>query len=236
MIRQILFFAALIIPGSLIAQDSLKNESTLSVNADLVSRYVWRGSILGDAKPNIQPYITFCKSGFSAGAWGSSSVGGNYNEVDLFASYNIKYFTLLVTDYFTDYEAASKMHYFDYGDSTTLHSFEGALSFDGTEKIPLKILAAVYFYGYDKDSLGENYYSTYLEAAYTASIHETEVGISLGFTPMEGLYGSEPGVVNIGISALREIKITDKFSLPVQGSLIVNPQTENIWFVLAVKL
>jgi hypothetical protein len=56
----------------------------------------------------------------------------------------------------------------------------------------------------------------------------------VGFTPFEGYYGTSLGVVNAGINAHKEFKITEKFQLPVFVSLITNPQKENIYFVAGV--
>ena len=41
-------------------------------------------------------------------------------------------------------------------------------------------------------------------------------------------------LVNIGLSSLRDIKITDKYSLPVKGSLILNPDLEQIHIVFGL--
>jgi hypothetical protein len=51
-----------------------------------------------------------------------------------------------------------------------------------------------------------------------------------------GYYGSGPGVINLGITASREIRITETFSLPVSASLITNPQAENIFLVFGISL
>ena len=43
-------------------------------------------------------------------------------------------------------------------------------------------------------------------------------------------------VSNIGINVSREITITDQFSLPVSGSAILNPDTEQYYLVLGISL
>ncbi len=42
-------------------------------------------------------------------------------------------------------------------------------------------------------------------------------------------------VCNIGLTASKEISITDKFSLPVNGALIWNPQREQFNVVVAIS-
>jgi hypothetical protein len=58
----------------------------------------------------------------------------------------------------------------------------------------------------------------------------------VGFTPASGLYCDKAGVVNLGISAVRKIAVTDKFELPLKASLITNPQAQNIYFVIGITL
>jgi len=53
------------------------------------------------------------------------------------------------------------------------------------------------------------------------------------------LYGENSddfGIVNLGITLAKEIQITDKFSLPVSGSLITNPTAESIFIVFGISL
>ncbi|MBK7629177.1 MAG: hypothetical protein IPJ23_00235 [Ignavibacteriales bacterium] len=49
---------------------------SLTVSADLVSRYIWRGIDVNDAV-NIQPNLSLAVGGFSAGFWGSYSLSNN---------------------------------------------------------------------------------------------------------------------------------------------------------------
>ena len=55
-------------------------------------------------------------------------------------------------------------------------------------------------------------------------------------TFMEGFYGTGAGLVNLGITGTRNIKISDQFELPVRSSLVVNPQAQKIFLVLGVTL
>jgi uncharacterized protein (TIGR02001 family) len=83
------------------AATPLAGQVALSVGADPVSHYVWRGIDMFDGGTPIQPWITldFGDTGLSVGAWGSFStvkrghlVGGaiprsDLDELDLFASF-----------------------------------------------------------------------------------------------------------------------------------------------------
>ena len=83
---------------SLSAQD-------LSIETDVVSRYIWRGFDLGDNTPSIQPTIEFSTGGFTAGFWGAWATANNVtNEIDIYASYALDLSTagglsLGITDY-----------------------------------------------------------------------------------------------------------------------------------------
>ena len=67
--------------------DTTKSNWDNSVYADLVSRYVWRGSDFGNS-PAIQPGLDISYKNFTVGAWGSASLASlNLQEADLFASY-----------------------------------------------------------------------------------------------------------------------------------------------------
>lgn len=219
-----IFFGVLITHAY--AQDSLsKKESPFSFNTDIVSSYIWRGSMISNV-PNIQPYFSFSKKGIEIGSWGSAAINGDYSELDIYAAYTFKTFKLLVTDYYV-FSGYDDENYFSYANNKTAHSFEGTLSFTGTDKLPLKILAATFFYGYDKNISGNNYYSTYFEATYSFK----DIDIILGATPSEGLYADDAGLVNAGFTAHKEIKITEHFSIPSTFSLMANPSAEKVFFV-----
>lgn len=220
-----------------------KKKLPFELGVDLMSRFVWRGTCINKT-PNIQPYFVYApKFGLKVGAWGSYSVTGDYAEVDLYAAYGYKGFSVTATDYFVMNESASFNHFFDCKSETTGHLVEAALAYEGPKKFPVKITAATMVWGADRiadqnDMIVDtvlndttygvkNAYSTYFEVGYTIR----NISLFVGFTPMEGIYGSKAGVVNAGISAKKDIKITDHFSLPVQAALITNPQRQNIYLV-----
>lgn len=106
-------------------------------------------------------------------------------------------------------------------------------------------MVATNIYGDDaKRNDGSNLFSTYIEAGYCFEVGETSCNAFLGYTPtkpdleneLTGYYGDDAGIINLGISAEKEIKITDHFSLPIKASLITNPQAENIFLVVGVSL
>ncbi len=225
--------------------DEAKNNDLLSVSCDLMSRYVWRGTDFG-ASPSIQPGVEFNKGGFALGAWGAYAMNlTGAQEADLYVSYTYNdMVSIIVTDYFFPNEVGA-YKYFDYDKNTTGHILETSLSFNGTEKLPLTFLLAANVWGADAQSLNSDatvkgiQYSTYAELGYSykninafMGFNLTDPDENLGET---GFYGNGFGVVNLGLTATKDIKFTDKFSLPLSVSVITNPQAEKIYLVAGIS-
>ena len=244
-----------------IEQDSTK-AAQITFGVDLMSRYIWRGMDYGNS-PAIQPNVGFSVNGFKIGVWGSYGIAeykekvndsttvemGHYAEFDLFAAYTWKWFTIGVTDYFipNGLQPNSSNKYYNYKNSTTGHALEASLFYNGTEKLPLQICVCTLFYGADKgkDALGEygkgntNNYSTYIEASYQFNIKKAGIGVKpfIGGIPFgSDWYGNNAGIVNIGFTASKSIKITNDFSLPVNTSVITNPQAQSVFLVFGLTL
>ncbi len=215
-----------------------ESKSSFSLSADIVSAFVWRGATASPT-PNIQPAMSLTTGNLEIGFWGSTDLLGKFKEIDVFASYSIKGFSVTLTDYFWD--PAKK--YFDFENKSTGHSFELGMAY-GFEKIPLQISAATMLYGDDKkfayhptesDSVKCNY-STYIELNYTFSISENDLSVFVAATPTTGFYGNGCALIYAGVTANRIIKITDDFLLPVFATFAVNPQTEDFFVVFGITL
>lgn len=237
-------FMVLICFSTVSAQE---DNSPFSVNCDFMSRYVWRGTDFGGS-PSIQPALEFGSGGFVIGAWGAFATNmPGVQEADLYVGYTVNdMVSLTVTDYYFPDETIAVENYFDYGDNTTGHVFEVSASFNGTEKIPLSFLLGVNVFGADAKRLAAdgtiegNQYSTYAELAYAfkhisvfAGANLTAADTDLGKT---GFYGNDIGFVNVGCTASKDIRITDRFSFPLSVSLITNPQKEKIYLVAGISL
>lgn len=237
--RIIFLFTLLLFSGiSSMAQDDTLC-SKVNVGADVFSRYVWRGLDYGSA-PSIQPTFEYAhKSGLTIGYWGAFNFTGTYNEIDLYLTYGIKNWELTATDYYfpiSGVPSARSQRYLNYDNNTTGHVFEGLLKWKGTKKCPLTLQVGTFVYGADKNADNDQNYSTYVEAMYSFEKKAGKFDAFLGFTPAKGLYGNTMGVINMGVTSYREITITDHFTLPMQASIMINPQVSNIYFVLGFTL
>lgn len=229
----LIFILAMIQLQSLKAQEpDTTSKLTLDVNADLVSRYIWRG-LPSSLAPNIQPSVTLGCKNFSAQIWGSYGISQPYAEFDMNLSYTMGAFTLSLWDYYVNADEATTTHYFNFSD-TTLHSIEGSLTFNGTEGFPISITLATYLWGDDKDEAGDNYYSTYLELGYERNTGETNLKLFAGGTFGEGYYASKATMVNLGFTATRDLQLTEKTALPLTGSVIVNPDAKSVYLVFGI--
>lgn len=226
--------------------DSTKKDSCkadYSFGADLSSRYLWRGMELSKS-PCIQPTATLSIGNFSASAWGSYTLANeSLQEFDIYVSYKIKNITLAVNDYFVPDEYSSNNKYFIYDAGKTSHVVEAAATYSSEEN-PFSVTLGTFVYGADtgygyeekQDSLGNNYMSSYAEIGYAFKIKDNNLNLFCGLTPWAGYYGNTMGVVNAGLSMSKEIEITEKYSLPIKGTIMANPQTHNIYFGFAVTL
>lgn len=194
---------------------------SVEASADIVSSYVWRGTKFAGA--SIQPGVTYSNGGFSAGAWGSAGFDGTFLEADLFANYTFGFGLMLgITDYYfpgTDY--------FDISKATGAHGFEVNLGYS----IKDFSLSANYMLNEAGGALTKGG-DMYFEAGYAFKSFSVFAGAGSGWHTPDGKFG----LVNVGISSSKEVKITEDFSLPVSASMILNPTTQQFYVVAAISL
>lgn len=234
-----LLFLGLFSISSVVAQSTLDIDAKLS--GDLVSSYVWRG--FKQAGASVQPSLSVGAKGFTLGAWASTDLAGNGNkEVDFAASYAIGGLTVGVTDYWWDGEGA--YHYFSYPDKETVnvgHQLEANLGYTLPESFPLTLSWNTFFLGRgNKKANGDNSFSTYIQASYPFSVKDVNMSIAAGFTPWESaVYGPDIDGFKftcIQLGASKEVKINDKFAIPVYANIIANPAREDIHFVFGITI
>ena len=203
-----------------------------SLGTDIVSSYVWRGAYQTSAA--IQPSMGLSVSGFSLSAWGSVPFHGTAKEVDLTAAYEIAGLSLAVTDYWCVDEGSYK--YFMYDSKRTAHIFEGTIGYAlPIEKFPLSVSWNTMFAGADYLEEGDRAYSSYVEISFPFKIKTVDIGLSVGLNPWKSNYADDFSVINAGLKATKELKITDSFSLPISGEIIANPRYEDVFFVFGVS-
>jgi hypothetical protein len=251
----------LLFPGITFSQDSKKWPAGFQIGADIMSRYIWRGLNAGGTGPSIQPTLKLNVGNtdhmFSVGGWGAYTFGPTSNqEVDMIVSYTFKgMLTLMVTDYFFPGLYADKREqYFYYRQDSTGHVFEGMVMFNGTDKVPFTLMVATNFYGNDARRMKEVndstfvedglQYSTYIELGFKKTIRHFDFNAFVGGTVTNpntsrhetGYYANtKAGFTNIGIKVARAIPVTEKYSIPIQASLIANPLQNKFYIVFGIS-
>ena len=207
----------------------------LQVNADIMSRYIWRGLDFGNS-PSFQPALTVAVGNLRIGTWGAYSVGAQggsaFAEHDLWASYSVQNaagtFTAIYTDY---YYPSAGLKYFDYGGKGSgAHTLEVGLGYALPEDVPLTLTGYVNVHN-DPDN------SVYLQANYLLRVDGVSLDIFAGFTASRGAWyaASNASMINIGVKATRSVVVTESFSIPVSAAFIINPHLEQSYLTLGIS-
>jgi hypothetical protein len=207
------------------------NKLDVSIGADLVSKYIWRGEDCGSA--SVQPTISIAKNGFSLTAWGSVGFRlEDTEEIDLTLGYETGGFTAAITDYWFNYDE-EKDRYFEYAAHKTPHILEATVGYDFGF---LVLNWNTYFAGddYAKEN-GKRAYSSYTEAIVPFKLGELHFAAEVGITPWEGAYSTGLNVVNISLGASKEINITDSFGIPAFAKLTFNPNQNKAFFAFGIN-
>jgi len=200
--------------------------SQWTTGADFYSSYVWRGTRQGSG-PAIQPVIEFTTGSFTAGAWGSFDFN-DYQEVDLYLLFAL---TGSVSIGIQDYYLPG-LSYFDYSAASGSHAYEVNLIYSG-EHVSLEADYVINEAG----GIGSCGGDLYFEAGFSFDYFTVFMGAGNGwhtYDPVddEGAFN----VCNIGLEVSRDIIITDRFSIPVTGQLIFNPDSETMFLVVGFTL
>jgi uncharacterized protein (TIGR02001 family) len=191
-----------------------------TVATDVVSSYVWRGTQYSGV--SIQPTLDFTAGGFSIGSWGSAGFDG-FLEMDLYAKYAFGFgLTIGLTDYY--YPGSD---YFDTSTATGAHGLEANLGYS----IGGLSIGANYIFN-EAGSAGTAGGDMYFELGYAFNKFSIFAGAGDGWHTPTGNFG----LVNVGLSTVKEIKITDTFTLPLKGSVILNPTSKQFMLVAGITL
>ncbi|MGY8918789.1 MAG: hypothetical protein ACKVJ4_00310 [Flavobacteriales bacterium] len=195
--------------------------STLStfgqeIGADLVSRYVWRGTQFGDSA-HIQPGISYTTGDLEIGAWGSFALSGNDggSELDLYISYDLGFASLTLTNYTFPGDASASIIPDDF------FGVEGYELSTGFELGPVGLNVG---YFTETEDL-------YIETGFSLGNLDVAIGGGNEVYTLDGDFA----VCNVSLGTSKEIKITEDYSLPIFGSFVYNPDTTDAFLVLGAS-
>jgi uncharacterized protein (TIGR02001 family) len=211
----------------------------LSVGSDFVSRYVWRGTDFGNS-PSIQPTVAFSTGGLTIGFWGAYATNDPYQETDFYGGYNFDLKSsgsiyVGYTDYMFPGAGFDLTNFNNYDDPAGAgsHFIEINAAYSGPESCPISVAFNMFVHNVKDNPI-------YFELGYSIPVKDVSLSLFLGGSAGDGAayYGStnKLDVVNTGIKASKEIKITDSFSIPVFGSVFANPATKSLFYVVGLSL
>jgi len=220
------------------------NKIGITVGADIVSSYIWRGVYFAGA--SFQPAVNLTYGGLTAGFWGSSDfVDGNYKEVDASIFYTISGFKAGITNYWWSGKNQPYIAKDSVGKSG--HYLEGTLGYSISN---ISLVANTFFWGdRDKNAKRDQMFSTYIEASYVATVGDITFTPAVGVSPWESNsnigYHLNPSnsvnetgfkVCNVSLKASKSLKFSETVSIPVFGQVIYSNAADQIHFVLGVTL
>jgi hypothetical protein len=184
----------------------------VSTGLDIYSSYIWRGAKFGSG-PAFQPSVSLTAGGFEMGAWGSVCASTDEAfEMDLYATYGFDFgLSFTVSDYYFggDYFAGAS------------HFIEPSVSFSAGN---FSVMGAY--------MIGDGVKDAYAELGYALGSVNIFAGAGNGQYTKDGKFM----VCNVGVGTSKEIKLTESFSLPVSGSVILNPSTQGFFITVGVSL
>ena len=221
--RLLLLFAAPLLFALTLA--AVPADAGVGFGADVVNRYVWRGTDFGNAV-SVQPGMSISHGNIEVGAWSSWAItDGGANENDLYVSFSSGPVGITLTDYyfpgltdddsFFSYNNYSKEELEKDAEKSNPHILEvsASLALNG---MPLSALAAFNVFGDPDDSF-------WVEATYDlGEMEETAVSVTAGFG--NGVYttDTDPALVSVGLNMSKG----DYFA-----SYILNPDKESSFLV-----
>ncbi len=230
------FLSALLLIGAATAEAQDKDKVNAIVSADFVSQYIWRGQDLGNV--SVQPTLGLDYKGLSLTAWGSVGMdSSDTKEFDLTLAYETGGFSIGVVDYWTDSgQDYPANRYFRYDAHGTNHVFEAFMGYDfGLFSLTWN----TNFAGNDgMNEDGERAYSSYFEANVPFNLATCGWTATAGCVPNATDYYGTDGfaVTNISLKAVKDIRITEKFSVPVFAQIAANPCSQKAYLVFGLTL
>ena len=241
-----LMVAMWLVAGHVQAQSQPEAE----VQADLVSKYLWRGMEKGGI--SLQPQAKLSWQGAYVKLFGSTGfIKTDEDEIDLSLGYEFPFgLNIGVIDYWQTGIEPNNL-YFGYNKETTAHRLEGNIGYTCRYG---SVQAYCMFYGHDTKINGKQAYSTYIELTVPFRLGGLDWTAKAGLTPMESagwtvpdyatlseslhyFYADGPACVMASVRATKNLKLRG-LTLPIYAELNTNPymQTAYIMGGIGVKV
>ena len=150
-----------------------------------------------------------------------------FQEADLYMSYGFDFgLSVGLTDYYYQGSPFFKFSQ-ENDDSAASHAFEINLGYE----IGGLSLSGNYILNNAANGAGSLGGDMYFELGYSFENFDIFLGAGDGWHTSTGDFA----VCNVGISTSSELKISDSFSIPVSGAVIVNPEKEEFNLVVGLS-
>lgn len=237
--NNVLVIACALLLGSVCITPLRAQESgdwSMTVGADAVSHYLWRGMNL--AGPSIQPsaYFDYEKGDWavSLGIWGTKSfLKNDYNELDLSVEATWRNLTFSLTDYgegeyFGPWQDG---HFLDFGLSYTL-SENIPVTFSWYSIVNQTFEGSMYEGGFDWAEA----FPSYFEVSYEFPVSVVDCSVAAGLWPYaSGYYENDAfGICNLQLSAGHEFEFNHGGTLPVAAQIMYNPTWNEFFWGVSV--
>jgi len=210
-----------------------QDEINTIAKADILSQYMWRGQEMGAT--SFQPALGIEWRGFSL--VGGANVGisdkNDPKELDITAQYTMGNFRFGLVDYWSD---SPNKRYLYYDAHSTSHVFEAFVGYD------FGVLNASWqtnFAGQDYQVAdGKRAYSSYVELTAPFRLASCKWEAQLAFVPWKSDYYNTTGfaVTNVNLKAVKEIRLTEHFALPVFAQVVANPCSQKTYIVFGLTI
>ena len=199
-------------------------ETQTHVGLEIKSSEIWRGLQLGSG-PAFKPTFSIQAGGFSIGAEGLMCTGEDLGfESNLFMKYRFPFdLTLEVTDYY----GGGNWLGVNFDNIAKTHKIEPAIRYQYDK---LQFYAAFMFSeDYEVDFYGE--------VSYDFNLFKLAVGGGNGIYTTSPVWnnGGDFAMCNISLSKAYNIQVTDKFVLPIEGGVALNPSIERLYAFASIK-
>ena len=199
-------------------------QTQCNVALEIKSSEIWRGLMLGSG-PAFKPNFEIKAGGFAIGAEGAMCTGEKLGfESNIYAKYRFPFdLTLELTDY---YKGGNWMGV-NFDNIAKTHTIEPAIRYDYGK---LQFFIALNF-------MEDKELDFYGQVSYDFDIFKLTLGGGDGIYTTSPVWenGGDFALCNIGLSKATSIAINDKFSLPIEGGVALNPAIERFYAYAAIK-
>lgn len=224
----------------------------LDIDLRVANNHLWRGIEVSDGLVMTSSLGVHDRKGYvKVGVWNGTNVTGKYKELNFFAEFTVQRFRLAFWDTYnfsTDADYNNK-EFFNYKSHSTGRFLDCILSYNFGRRFPLTLTWSTILFGrdrYDLYSAGSRQrYSTYVAAEYRCLDRQhwtidASVGGTFTLADKAGdrstFYSSRPGVIDIRATVTYDIRITDRYNIPVSSTVMFNPVENRAYFQIAAKV